>query len=150
MQKKLTSLWKEISSIDSIQDRVNIIYRDIKENKRKYKSLAEEDPFRFFTLLGGDEANADRLNWAFEYLYEDYLEETEEEYDCELAQSWNVEEESIKRAHEMGFWYVTGIVNVMMDNADELIFELQYSEGYFDGIIGTPYDDRVSHGVLFD
>lgn len=150
MKDKLDFLWEEISSIPAIPDRIKVIFQDVSKDLNRYKSLAEEDPYRLFELLGGDEANATRANWAFEYQYEDYLEENGEEFDSEIAAAWNVEEKSIERAVNSGHWYVTGIVVLYTDDLDEVVFELQFTEGYFDGIIGTPYHESEIHGFLFD
>ena len=147
----LDSLWEEISSIGKIEERRIKIFDDLRSSNFKFKGLAEEDPYRLFQLLGGDENKIETNNWAFEYEYEDYVDEYGVEFDENEFKEWKLEERSIQRAHDSGFWYVTGISNIRLQNGDELPFEFQYTEGYLDGIIGTPYNksQHGNHGLLF-
>ena len=66
-------------------------------------------------MLGGDVLDATRTNWAFEYTYENYIEDNCMEFDSKEAGSWDIEEKSIERAHDTGHWYVTGIVSLNVD-----------------------------------
>lgn len=150
--QNLEILWAELSSIENIDDRKVIIYNDKESISPKYKLLAEEDPQRLFELLGGDDSDIYTQNWAFEYSYEDYIEEYGIDYDPKEADAWDLEEKSIEHAHDTGFWYVTGTCAIEGPNDIELEFEFEYCEGYLDGIIGTPYNDSEhgNHGINFD
>ena len=153
MDLKEDSLWSELDEIESFIARRSLIFNDILSGNRRFEILAENDPFRLFELLGGDEADSARHNWAFEYTYEDYIEEYDEEYDEKEANEWDVEEKSIERAHDSGHWYVTGEIILEGLKGEELAFELEYTEGYFDGIIGTPYnsgEQGKDYGIYFD
>jgi hypothetical protein len=150
-KRDLEALWAEISSNASVDERRNLIYSDIETKKPKFKVLAEEDPYRLFNLLEGDEADICRTNWAYEYTYEDYAEDNGLDYDEEEADNWDLEKESIQHAHDTGHWYVTGICTIEGPDGIELPFEFAYSEGYLDGIIGTPYNQEKHgrHGIEF-
>jgi hypothetical protein len=145
-------LWTELLLINNIDDRVLTIFNDIESKFHKYQILAEEDPQRLFQLLGGDDLEIQTYNWAFEYSYEDYINENDLEYDANEAGKWDLEEKSIEHAHDTGHWYVTGIILVQGPKNIELEFEIEYCEGYIDGIIGTPYNKSKhgNHGILFN
>ena len=147
----LDDLRLELTLVESISTRRSIVYYDLKNKKHRYKVLADNDPSLFFDLLGGDVSNANRRNWAYEYTYEDYIENSGEQYDKNDAKLWDTEQESIDRAHDTGDWYVTGIIVLEGSDGEKLPFEIRYSEGYFDGIIGNPYDtseEGSTHGIL--
>ena len=153
INEEIEKLWDEISSKHDLKERIMIIHSDIVNDKNKFKPLAEEDPYRLFKLLGGDALDATRSNWAFEYTYENYIEDYDIEFDSKEAESWDIEERSIERAHDIGYWYVTGIVSLDVDESSSLLFEVEFAEGYFDGIIGTPYDQGIGskcYGIEFD
>jgi hypothetical protein len=101
MKMDLNLLIDELSSIENIQERRNIIFSDIHSPNPRFKAIADE--------------------------------------------------RSIQRAHDLGYWYVTGECLVECENGGVLVFEFQYSEGYLDGIIGTPYNknDHGNHGIPF-
>jgi hypothetical protein len=145
-------LWSELSSINNIDDRIVAIYKDIQSDLRKYQILAEEEPQRLFELLGGSDSEITTSNWAFEYSYEDYIQENDIEYDANEANEWDLEEKSIEHANDSGHWYVTGICIIEGPNNVKLEFEFEYCDGYLDGIIGTPYNETEhgDHGILFD
>ncbi|OYU95968.1 MAG: hypothetical protein CFE21_06010 [Bacteroidetes bacterium B1(2017)] len=149
---EIDKLWVEIESIKNLEERVILIHRDITDNKKRYKVLAEEDPYRLFELLGGDDSELLKTNWAFEYTYEEYIEEYDIDYDSVEEIKWDLEEKSIERAHETGHWYVTGTSILKGPNGIELEFEFEFCEGYLDGIIGTPYNEAAhgNHGIEFD
>ncbi|MDA8980018.1 hypothetical protein N9G63_03140 [Chitinophagales bacterium] len=151
-ENKIELLWSELTSIDNIDDRKMTIYKDVQSNSRKYQILAEEDPNRLFEILGGDHSEITTSNWAFEYSYEDYIQENDIEYDVNEANEWDLEEKSIEHAHDTGHWYVTGTCIIEGPDNIELEFEFEYCEGYLDGIIGTPYNESEhgDHGILFD
>ena len=150
-QQDLEPLWAEISSIASVDERRTLIYNDSEFRRPKYKVLAEHDPYRLFNLLEGDEANISTSNWAYDYTYEEYVEDNDLEYDEDEAEGWDLEEQSVQRAHDTGNWYVTGICIIRGTDDVELPFEFAYSEGYVDGIIGTPYNQEKHgrHGIEF-
>jgi hypothetical protein len=144
-------LWSELFSIKNIEDRILAIFNDIKSESRKYQILAEEDPQRLYKLLGGNDSEMETYNWAFEYSYEDYIEENDIEYNANEASEWDIVENSIEHANNSGHWYVTGISLIKGTNNIKLEFEFEYNEGYIDGIIGTPYNESEhgNHGILF-
>ena len=149
----LKKLWDTLESVESLEDRVRIIHKDIAEHANFFKPLAEEDPYRLFKLLGGEVLDATRTNWAIEYTYENYIEDNDLEFDSKEAESWDIEERSIKRAEDTGHWLVTGIVSLDVDESSSLLFEIEFAEGYFDGIIGTPYDQGIGskcYGIEFN
>ena len=148
----MEKLWAEIESIKNLEERVILIHKDITENINRYKVLGEENPYRLFELLGGDDSEILTTNWAFEYTYEEYIDEYEIEYDLKEKENWDLEEKSIERAHDTGHWYVTGTSTIEGPNGIELEFEFEFCEGYLDGIIGTPYneDEHRNHGIEFD
>jgi hypothetical protein len=138
--------------INNIDDRIVAIFNDIKSDLPKYRILAVEDPQRLFNLLGGNDSEMETYNWAFEYSYEDYIEENDIEYDANDASKWDMVEKSIEHAHDSGHWYVTGICFIKGPNNIKLEFEFEYCEGHIDGIIGTPYNEfeNGNHGILFN
>jgi|LakMenEpi03Aug12_release.lakeMendotaPanAssembly.Ray.scaffolds.fasta_scaffold1668593_1 hypothetical protein len=148
---EMEKLWVELESIINLEERVISIHRDIADNKNRYKVLAEEDPYRLFKLLEGDDSELSTQNWAFEYTYEEYIKEYDIEYDSEEEKKRDLEEKSIERAHDIGHWYVTGTSIIEGPNGIELEFEFEFCEGYLDGIIGTPYNEAEhgNHGIYF-
>ena len=153
MKKKidLEKLWEELESITNIDERVILIHRDIIDNEKRYKVLAEKNPYRLFELLGGDESKISTRSWAYEFTYDDYIELMDLEYDSKEEKKWNLNEKSIERAHDTGHWYVTGTSVITGPNGIELHFEFAFCEGYLDGIIGTPYNEAEhgNHGFKF-
>jgi hypothetical protein len=135
----LEIIWSKLESIDSTDRIRQIIHDDVKLKKPVFKILSETDPQRLFVLLGGDDFEIEMNNWAFEYSYEQYISDYDIEYDEAEAMSWDVEEKSIENAIESGHWYVTGTCIINKPEGVELEFEFGYSDGYLDGIIGTPY-----------
>jgi hypothetical protein len=150
-KRDLETLWTEISSITSVDERRTLVYNDTESKKPKYKVLAEEDPYRLFNLLEGDEADICKTNWAYEYTYDEYVDDNGLDYDEEEADNWDLEEQSIQHAHDTGNWYVTGICIIEGPDGIELSFESAFCEGYLDGIIGTPYNEmrHGGHGIEF-
>ena len=146
-------LWQELGSVNNLEQRVSLIHKDISSKTFRYKPLAEEDPYRLFKMIGGDESELIIINWAFEYTYQQHLEEdVDVEYNFEDEIKWDIEEKSIERAHESGHWYVTGFASIQGLNGMELNFEFEFCEGYLGAIIGTPYneDEHGNHGFEFD
>ena len=145
--------WKELESINDISERIRIVYRDTKLKRSKFKKITEDNPIRMFELLGGKITDVYRTsNWAPEFSYEDYIEEQELEYDDQEAKNWDLEKESIKRAIDLGFYFVTGFCEIKGQDKEELYFEFDYLEGYVDSIIGTPYNTNHQgnvHGIEF-
>jgi hypothetical protein len=148
----MEKLWAEIESIKNLEERVIVIHKDITDNINRYKVLAEENPYRLFELLGGDDSSILTKNWAFEYTYEDYIEENDIEYDSKEKENWDLAEKSIERANDTGHWYVTGTSTIEGPDGIEFEFEFEFCDGYLDGIIGTPYneDQHGNHGIEFD
>ncbi len=151
MPKQIEILWSELEDLKNFEERIKIIHQDITENNKRYELLAKEDPYRLFKLLGGDETEIWTVDWALEYTYQEYIEENDFEYDTEEEKKWDLKGESIRRALDSGFWYVTGTSIIEGPNGIELEFEFEYCEGYLDGIIGTPYNikEHGNHGFSF-
>jgi len=150
-EQTIEKLWSELTSIENIDDRIIAIHNDTISKSPNYQVIAEENPQRLFELLGGDDAEINTNNWAFEYTYEDYIQEYDIEYDSAEASEWDLEEKSIEHAHDTGYWYVTGTCVIEGPNNIELKFEFEYCEGYLGGISGTPYNlsEHGTHGILF-
>lgn len=149
--QNIDNLWSELTAIKDVDNRIVAIHNDIQTNLRKYQVLAETDPYRLFDLLGGDDSDLDTCNWALPYSYENFIEENEIEFDPIEEKEWDLDEKSIEHAHDSGHWYVTGFCTITGPEKIELEFEFQYTEGYLDGIIGTPYNQEShgNHGILF-
>jgi hypothetical protein len=150
-EQKNDKLWLELTSIESIDERIIAIHKDTKSTSPKFQILAEENPQLLFELLGGDNFEINTNNWAFEYTYENYIQEYDIEYDSAESSEWDLEEKSIEHAHDTGYWYVTGTCVIEGPNNIELEFEFEYCEGYLDGILGTPYNlsEHGTHGIHF-
>jgi hypothetical protein len=144
-------LWQELESLDDYIERILLIHQDISSGCLKYKILADNDPFRLFEDLGGNESDIETSNWALPYSYDDYIEENDLEYDSAEAELWDLEERSIEHAHDTAHWYVTGTSVINGPGDIELSFEFEFCEGYIDGNLKTPYDklDPNSDEVLF-
>ena len=150
--KQLEALIEELSQLESFDHRIRAVYNDIDSKKFRFKPLAKHYPYKLFEILGGDPSTTNLMNWAMEYTYEDHLECSGEEYDEKKAKSWNLEEESINQALVSAHWYVTGFVSVVSSEGHELLFEIDFTEGYFESVIGTPYDEDIGskvHGFEF-
>ena len=145
--------WKELEAIQDVKKRIDIIYRDTKLKRRKFKSITESDPYRMFHLLGGNLKNIiSHRNYAPKYTYEDYLERYWEDYNEKDAKKWNVKKESIKNAIDLGFYYVTGLCELSGTRKRKIYFEYMFNEGEPYSIIGTPYNsERVGdqYGIEF-
>jgi hypothetical protein len=150
-QEKIETLILELEKIEPVSRRISLIYEDVQKKNPRFKILAEEDPYRLFDLLGGDDSDISKCNWAKEYSYEDYIEENGLEFDPEEEDYWDAEEQGIQRAQDSGHYYVTGYSLIQGPNDIELQFEFQFCEGYIDGIIGTPYNKahHGKHGISF-
>jgi len=154
MNKKfdLNNLWLELTKIKDFETLRSMIYKDSSSKNNRYKLIADDDPLRFFELLGGDEAEAERFNWAYEYTYKDYINEYGINYNKSDEKSWDLENKSIENANDTGYYYVTGVVILKGLKGEKIAFELEYTDGYFDKIIGTPYDTDEfgnEHGIYF-
>ncbi len=170
--KDSEELLNELLSIDDIEKRKEIIFNDISKRNPKYKIIAQDDPYKLFDALGGDEDEVIRThNWAYEYTFNDFLTEqidngyefdedtfegTKEEWKEYqnhlnlLREKFDEKEESIKRANDTGNYYVTGLYEIKGKNNIILPFEWDFCEGYLESIIGTPYDTPKDHGYSFD
>ncbi len=149
--RNIEALWAELSSLADINERRSVIHQDTRLDAPRYLVLAEDDPYRLFNLLGGDASEIETMNWAFEYTYEECIEENDIEYDSEEEKNWDLEKKSIERAHNTGHWYVTGTSIVKGPNGIELEFEFEFCEGYLGIIIGTPYNrEEHGHGIGFN
>ena len=74
----------------------------------------------------------DRILWNFEIMSKDRN---------------RMEAESIEKAHDSGHWFVTGISNLEGLKGEKIFFELEYAEGYFEGIIGVTPGESLSINV---
>jgi hypothetical protein len=135
----LEIIWSKLEYIDS-KDRIRkVIQEDVTSKKPVFKILSETDPQRLFDIVGGDDFEIEMNNWAFEYTYEQYISDYDIEYNEVEALNWDIEEKSIENSMETGHWYVTGTCVINEPEGVEFEFEFGYSDGYIDGIIGTPY-----------
>jgi hypothetical protein len=176
--EEIQALWDEFLSIEEIDDRRRIIFEDTKKKRPKFKALAENNAFELFTELGGSDSMIEVTeNWAFEYTYEnwvnDYGEEEEDIDDEEKKRleedenwedenekkktprelEWDLEEESIQRAHDTGYWLQTCLCILEGPDDVSLPFIFGFTEGEFDGsVLENPYttkDGDVSFGIPF-
>ena len=82
----------------------------------------------------------------------DYINEYGINYNKSDEKSWDLENKSIENANDTGYYYVTGVVILKGLKGEKIAFELEYTDGYFDKIIGTPYDTDEfgnEHGIYF-
>jgi hypothetical protein len=151
-EKNLASLWVEFTLLGNIDQRRIIVSQDVQDASPKFRNLAEDNPYRFFELLGGDLLDIECSNWAMEYTYEDYLEDNELPYDNNEAENWNLIDRSIELAEYTTHWYVTGICILKGPENIELPFEFDYCDGLIDCVIGTPYNkaEHGGHGIQFN
>lgn len=151
-EKNLASLWVEFSLIGNINQRRILISQDVQNEAPKFRNLAEDNPYRFFELLGGNILDIECSNWAVEYTYEEYLEDNELPYDNNEAENWNLIDRSIEHAEYTAHWYVTGICILKEPENIELPFEFDYCDGLIDCVIGTPYNkaEHGGHGIQFN
>ena len=139
MENNLDCLWEELSAINDKFKLRKKICNDIQSNENRYKPLAFDDPYRLFDLLGGDQNDAELINWARVYTYKEYINESEEFYNEEVESKWDIIKESSKRAEDTGYWYVTGVCILEAGDGCELKFVIGFTEGEVDEVIDTPY-----------
>jgi hypothetical protein len=139
-KEEIEIVWASLQAMVSKDERRVAIYKDVNSKKPVFKILAETDPQRLFEILGGYDFEIEMNNWAFEHTYEKYISDYDIEHDEVEALAWDLEEKSIEYALETGHWYVTGTCVINEPEGVELEFEFGYSDGYLDGIIGTPYE----------
>jgi len=72
--------------------------------------------------------------------YEQYVNEYDEEFSELDKLNWDVEEKSIERATEDGYWLETGTCIIDKPDGVELRFEFSLTDGEPDEILATPYD----------
>lgn len=153
VEKDYEPLWSKVASLENIEDRKELIYKDVMAKRSKFKKMTNENPSRLFKLLGGDRDLVERThNWADDYTYDEYVDEHGEEFDEEEEAAWDLDGKSIERAIETGQWFVTGLYIMEGNGNIKLPFEFSFCEGYLEGIIGTPYntdEDGNEHGILF-
>ncbi|WP_420378777.1 hypothetical protein [Gilvibacter sp.] len=149
--KKHELLWNELTAINDQNGRRALIFEDTKLEKPKYRPLADSDPGRLLDILGGNIGDAYRWNWAYKYTYENHLEQVGGKYDQTEADNWNLEAQSKAYADETGHYYVTGMIILEVPGEYRVVFEIDYTEGYFNSFINTPYTYEQSgnnHGIL--
>ena len=140
-------IWDALEAYDSVDQIRKIVFEDINSKKPVLKGLAETDPIRLYNLLNGDEFELQITAWAPEFTYEQYVNDYDLEFN-ELEKSiWDVEEKSIERAKENGYWLETGTCLIVKPDGVELRFEFNLTEGEPDIILTTPYDkcDYMMH-----
>lgn len=141
-------LWKKLEQLNDYVSRRLVIYNDISSGELKFKMISELDPYRFFSILGGEEMYSEKINWAFPFTYHDYVQNNNLKFRKKELHKWDLEERSIERAHATGFWHVTGIINLDIGNGKSLKFILNYSEGMFDGVSKTPYSEDIDTAIF--
>jgi hypothetical protein len=87
-----------------------------------------------------DEFELDITAWAPEFTYEQYVNEYDEEFSELDKLNWDVEEKSIERATEDGYWLETGTCIIDKPDGVELRFEFNLTDGERDVTLATPYD----------
>lgn len=151
--EKSNNRWVELTSLESIDDRIHLIYHDIQSGEFKYQELAAENPLRLFELLGGNTSEVEITHkWASEYTYQNYIEYNDLEYEVIEAKKWDLDQKSIEQAEETGYYYCTGRITLENNKGEDLEFEFEFCERYLDAIISTPYDlnkEEISHGIIF-
>ena len=149
----MEDLWQSLEQIEDINDRIRLIYDDVQSGRNKFKEISIENPFKLFTLLGGDTCDVEATdNWAFEYKYEEYINENGLDFDAKEAAKWDLEEMSIERADETGYYYQTGLYHLIGPDNIKLPFEFEFCEGDVDMLIGNPYnteEDGNTHGIYY-
>lgn len=156
----LEELLEELMVMRTIEERRRAVSKDIKSKKFRYRLIAENDPYQFFNLLGGDDNDVSPTHeWADPWTKKDAIEKAredgEEEYIREIKKikKWDLNRISIKRAMDLGYWYDTGLHILKGPGQIKLPFEFEYCEGYLHFNIGTPYNTPLKgkrYGILFN
>lgn len=133
-------IWDALVAYGSVDQIRKIVFEDVNSKKQALKGLAESDPNRLYNLLNGDEFELQVTAWALEFTYEQYVNENDLEFDELEKSNWDVEEKSIERATELGYWLETGTCIIDKPDGVELRFEFNLTDGEPDIILATPYD----------
>lgn len=151
--EKPINKWEDLTSLESIDDRIHLIYHDIQSSEFKYQELAAGNPLRLFEMLGGNTSEVEITHkWAPEYTYQNYIEDNDLDFEEIEAKNWKLEQKSIEQAEEIGHYYCTGRISLENNKGEDLEFEFEFCEGYLEAIISTPYDlnkEEISHGIIF-
>lgn len=151
--EKPINKWEDLTSLESIDDRIHLIYHDIQSSEFKYQELAAGNPLRLFEMLGGNTSEVEITHkWASEYTYQMYIEDNDLDFEEIEAKNWKLEQKSIEQAEETGHYYCTGRISLENNKGEDLEFEFEFCEGYLEAIISTPYDlnkEEISHGIIF-
>lgn len=143
LKSEIELLWNRLGAFGSVEKIRKVIQMDVNSKDQVLKILAESDPRRLYNLLNGDEFELDITAWAPEFTYEQYVNEYELESNELDESNWDVEEKSIERAQEDGFWLETGTCLINEPKGVELRFEFSLTDGEPDEILATPYDKNV-------
>lgn len=142
--------WAKLRAIPTIEERRAVIERDLHLQRKQYKAIAQAEPLLFFELLGGDLDDVGEFeNWAPTYSFQDAVSDGMIEWDWdelgdppETHPDYDEEKESIKHADETWFHYKIGRIQLECPNGEYLHFGCSYSEGYFESMFNTPYDEK--------
>ena len=137
----LELIWNRLETFGSTDKIRKVIYMDVNSEEQVLKELAESDPNRLYNLLNGDEFELSVTEWAPEFTYEQYVNEYDVEFNELDKLNWDVEEKSIERATEDGYWLETGTCIIDKPDGVELRFEFNLTDGEPDIILATPYDE---------
>lgn len=152
--EKPINKWEDLTSLESIDDRIHLIYHDIQSSEFKYQELAVGNPLRLFEMLGGNTSEVEITHkWASEYTYQMYIEDNDLDFEEIEAKNWKLEQKSIEQAEETGHYYCTGRISLGNNKGEDLEFEFEFCEGYLEAIISTPYNlniVEVEHGIYFN
>ena len=140
LNSNIELIWNALEAHDSVDKIREIVFEDVKSKKHVLKGLAESDPHRLYNLLNGDEFEIQVTAWAPEFTYEQYVNENDLEFDELEKSNWDVEEKSIERATEDGYWLETGTCIIDKPDGVELRFEFNLTDGVWDETLATPYD----------
>jgi hypothetical protein len=140
LKSEIELIWNRLEAFGSVEKIRQVIQMDVNSKDQVLKILAESDPNRLYNLLNGDEFELQVTAWAPEFTYEQYVNE----YDVEFSEldklNWDVEEKSIERATEDGYWLETETCIIDKPNGVELRFEFNLTDGERDVTLATPYN----------
>jgi hypothetical protein len=140
LKSEIELIWNRLEAFGSVEKIRQVIQMDVNSKDQVLKILAESDPNRLYNLLNGDEFELQVTAWAPEFTYEQYVNE----YDVEFSEldklNWDIEEKSIGRATEDGYWLETGTCLIDKPDGVELRFEFNLTDGERDVTLATPYD----------
>jgi hypothetical protein len=133
----------ELPFFNEVKDKLNhnISKEDIEEEEENdiFKENMESRVPKSAIYLGAVETEVEHMTTI------DYINECGFNYNKVNEKTWNLENKSIENTNDTGYYYI-------ILKGEKIAFELEYTEGYFDKIIGTPYDTDEfgnDHGIFY-